>query len=90
MNETREDAAAEHGGNGKRESFRNAKEDRIARGLTLTIMPSKPQPIPTRPDHGADQPWLGPDEEGDVAPARDPDDTAAWVHVDPRADPKPH
>lgn len=40
-------------------------------------------PVPTRSDDSDDPAWYGPDEEGDVPPARDTEDSAAWVHADP-------
>lgn len=59
---------------------RNSEE--IERELPIVRSRKGTLPIPTRPDDGPEQPWLGPDEEGDVQLSRDPSDTAAWVHVD--------
>lgn len=55
----------------------------IERELPIVRSRKGTLPIPTRCDDDGEQQWLGPDEEGDVEPIRDSNDTAAWVHADP-------
>ena len=65
------------------------RAEEVERELPIVRQREGALPVPTPPGNNADQPWLGPDEEGDVEPARDTNDTAAWVHVDPAADVMP-
>jgi hypothetical protein len=63
--------------------------DEIEERLPIARARNGTLPVPTPVDRTVEQPWLGPDEEGDVPPAEDPKDPSAWVHVDPRADEGP-
>ena len=54
--------------------------DDIERELPVARSRKGVLPIPSRSDDGDEEAWFGPDEEGDVEPARSPGDTAAWVH----------
>lgn len=63
------------------------RSEEVGRELPVLRSRKGTLPIPAQPDPDEQQ-WHGPDEEGDVQPARDSTDTAAWVHVDPVVDPK--
>ncbi|MFZ5708012.1 MAG: hypothetical protein ACOY5R_22360 [Pseudomonadota bacterium] len=60
--------------------------DEIEERLPIARARNGTLPVPTPVDRSAEQPWLGPDEEGDVPPAEDASDRSAWVHADPPVD----